>query len=138
MIGITKLSFKMGFLVVLLITLIFATACNNIETNEVIETNKEESKTRILGTGDQGILFMDGGTIPVAVTKEAMDQMTRSFTVKDEIGFNNLFLSGQAFWAKSGTKVLVIDSTFTTSKVRILEGDYYGQSGWVPYEWVRQ
>ncbi len=96
-----------------------------------------DTQTSSPNSGDQGRLYMDGGTIPVAITKDALDKMTRSFNVKDEIGFDNLFLSGQAFWTESGTKVLVIDMSFATRKIRILEGSQYGRSGWVPYEWVK-
>jgi hypothetical protein len=55
-------------------------------------------------------------------------------SARDKEGFIQLTLKGKVFWVPDLTSVRVIDSGFFKVKVRILEGDHYGQSGWVARE----
>ncbi len=75
-------------------------------------------------------------TVYLAVDKQSMDMWAKAGLAKDYIGMAQLEASGRIFPVPNGTKVLVIDSSFTLRKVRVLEGDAYGKSGWLPYEWV--
>jgi len=89
-----------------------------------------------LGTGEEGKLYTGTGIVGVAITEEALDELTKAAIAKDSIGYQNVFLEGKAFLVDDYTKILVIEIKFSKEKVRVLEGDYYGKSGWVPTEWV--
>lgn len=83
------------------------------------------------------ICVPDLDTAHLAVDEESMDLWTKACVAKDYIGMAQLEASGRVFPVPNGTKVLVIDSSFAIKKVRVLEGDAYGKSGWLPYEWVK-
>lgn len=55
----------------------------------------------------------------------------------DKDGKVLLLASGRVFAVKSGTKVLVIDQAMFKRKVRVLEGEQKGLSGWVAVEYVK-
>jgi len=76
-------------------------------------------------------------TVQLAVDKESSEMWIKACVAKDYIGMVELEASGRIFTVPSGTKVLVIDSSFAIRKVRVLEGDAFGKSGWLPYEWVK-
>ncbi len=97
-------------------------------------SNKQTSKF----TGDEGILYVEGlDKVGVATTKAALDELTKASVARDSIGYARVYQEGRAFQVKTNTKILVLENTFTTTKVRILEGEHYGKSGWVPYEWIK-
>ena len=89
--------------------------------------------------GENGILYLEGGkNVFVAVDKTSFDDYLNAALIEDNYGINELVMQGRLFYVPNGTRVKVIDSTFTTRKVRILEGEWEGASGWVPVEWVRK
>ncbi len=71
------------------------------------------------------------------IDEQALDEWTNACVAKDYIGMAQLEASGRVFTVPNGTKVLVIDSRFATRQVRVLEGDAFGKSGWLPYEWLK-
>lgn len=73
----------------------------------------------------------------LAIDEQAFDEWTKACVAEDYIGMAQLQASGKVFTVPNGTKVLVIDSSFASIEVRILEGDAIGRSGWIPYEWVK-
>lgn len=73
----------------------------------------------------------------LAVDKESFDLWTKASVAKDYIGMADMESSGKVYTVKNGTKILVIDSKFGARQVRTLEGDNYGKTGWLPYEWVK-
>lgn len=100
--------------------------------------SKEKSETSAIAIGQNGILTRNSGTAsPVSTTKDIMDKFFKAYRINDKYGTGELLLSGQVFLVNHGTKVLVIDSSLYTLKIRILEGEHIGKAGWVPYEYVR-
>ncbi|MFH1971791.1 MAG: hypothetical protein ABIJ05_05465 [Patescibacteria group bacterium] len=99
---------------------------------------KTSSSSKSVSVGEEGRLYLDSETseILVAIDKEALDDLTDASVARDTYGYQQVYYEGRAYWVASGTKVLVLDRTFATTKFRIVEGDYYGEIGWVPYEWV--
>jgi hypothetical protein len=78
----------------------------------------------------------------VASDKDADDAFTKAAVSDDKEGVAALILANRLWPVKGGTKVRVIDYggflNATKTQVRILEGGYYGRSGWVAAEWVVQ
>lgn len=86
-----------------------------------------------LATGQQGTAKSD--TL-AAVDDPSWDAMWKAITAKDQMGITELMLRGKVFMISQGTKVQAIDSSFTATKVRVLDGSHIGKAGWVPYEMV--
>ena len=63
----------------------------------------------------------------LAVDDEAWDAMTDGLLANDTIGLTSLLLSGDAFFLDEGTRVLVLDQGFFSTRVRALEGDNMGK-----------
>jgi hypothetical protein len=72
------------------------------------------------------------------VSREAFDAWTKSIVAKDARGGAELLFGGLVFTPQKGTKVLVIDTAFLIRKVRILEGEFKGQAGWVDSGHIRK
>ena len=76
-------------------------------------------------------------TVYLAIDKESFDMWTKACVAKDYIGMAQLEATGRVFAVPNGTKVLVINSSSAARKVRVLEGESFGMSGWLPYEWLK-
>jgi hypothetical protein len=105
--------------------------------------SNQKSKTVHIGEIGQLRLGSNGeAMVLVASNKDAFDVFTKAAVSHDEEGIAALILADQLWPIKGGTKVRVIDYggflNATKTQVRILEGGYYGRSGWVAAEWVVQ
>jgi len=89
-----------------------------------------------LKIGEEGRLVSDLDEITVAIDEKALDDFIDAAIAKDTIGYTQMLNSGQLFLVPKNTKVLVLDNKLFTTKIRILEGEHYGKSGWVPFEKV--
>ncbi|MCJ7481482.1 MAG: hypothetical protein MUO31_00800 [Thermodesulfovibrionales bacterium] len=88
-----------------------------------------------LGTGEMGRLVSEGGgTITLAIDKEALKEMIKTVLAKDRPGFNELYYAGKIFYVDSNTRVNVIDRAVGLSRVRILEGPQKDNAGWCDYK----
>lgn len=76
--------------------------------------------------------------VVVAVTKTDLDELTRLSVAGDNVGFAKVIADGRAFMVDKGTKAKVIDQGMYVRQVRIMAGDYYGESGWVPMEFCHK
>ncbi len=72
-----------------------------------------------------------GFTCMVAVDEDALSKMTDLEVVNDDVGLNLLEREGRIFVLDRGTRILVVDTRFTTVMVRALEGRNEGKTGWI-------
>jgi len=118
---------KKLLLLTLVIALFFLPACG---------TNSSSSQS--LEVGDKCIVASDDfDNIYLAVDKDAFDKWVSAVNANDEMGVQDLLYSGKLFYVPSGTKVLILDVSWGAHKVRILEGDKYGKTGWLPSEYLK-
>ena len=116
------------------------------ETEVVKNANKSDTNNadQLARVGEDGYLKYDATTdsnqvICLGSTKEEYEQVGKALYAKDYIGL--LEIPG-AFCVGNGTKVQVVDSSFTLRRVRIVETyrdvdqDKLLMSGWVPVELV--
>jgi hypothetical protein len=89
------------------------------------------------GVGDEVRLDHGGGDVLVAINKQAYKELVEAVAAKDKVGYNLMVAKGYAFFVPRGTRAKVIDMTIASRKVRIYEGEHYGRTGWIPYEWAR-
>lgn len=115
-------------LCVFVLILIFLSSVGSNISNEVPRVS----------VGEAGILRLPSSSddIIVSVSEVALERFIKASIANDRLGVAQMVLNGEGFLVQSGTKILVIDSTTFQRKVRILEGEHFGRSGWVPYEWV--
>lgn len=91
-----------------------------------------------ISVGEEGRLYSGAELVPVAVSREAFDAWTKARVANDTHGQGALLVAGLILTPQKGTKVLVIDSAFLIRKVRILEGEFEGQAGWVSSDYIRK
>ena len=89
-------------------------------------------------TGENGYLSIGSGQIAVAVTEGAFDELLKVVRARDMMGLAQLLSSGDAFAVPNNTRVLVIEQGLFKTRVRIVEGEAAGRSGWVPMEFVQK
>ena len=86
--------------------------------------------------GDTAYLKSSADPILVPITKDYFDRTMQLSVAGDTTGIAQMVLDGQVLPVKNGTTVKVIGEGFSSSEVRIMSGDYIGQSGFVPNEFV--
>lgn len=100
-------------------------------------------QARKVFVGDEGVLNYHDDVNDcsqksvVAVDEKSEDVVTKASVANDTYGIAELVMNNQAFLVPNCTKVQVIDQSFAIRKIRILEGDQIGKSGWVPMEFVK-
>ena len=70
-------------------------------------------------------------------TKDDHDSFVQAQVSGDKEGIVDLILKGRCFLVKKGEQVLVIDNSWTITKVRMRSGPEQGKAGWVYSEAVR-
>jgi hypothetical protein len=104
-------------------------------TSSKSTTSSSFSSPRI---GLEARLYVEGAqSVYIAIDEKAFDEFTDAGIAKDKIGIANLIMTGRIFSVDNNTKALVIDKTFTKTKVRVLEGKNIGMAGWVAHKFVK-
>jgi len=87
--------------------------------------------------GNDGTLNSGAEIVPVAISEAAYESFSKARYAKDEMGIQQLLITGNVFTVQANTKVKVIDQAMFIRKVRILNGISQGLSGWVPTEYIK-
>lgn len=131
-----KLKMATAIIFSFLIIIIIASSGEEDAPTQQVET------LSILTIGDDGILNnqeektnCEGNTI-LGTSKETYDEFSKAQVADDKLDYLQMLGDGKIFLIPNCTKVKVIDSSFTLKKVRILEGEHLGVSGWMPFEFV--
>lgn len=96
------------------------------------------SSVQVVPVGSDGRLVIgEGIPVDLGVDDDAFDALSEARVANDPAGRREVLLSGRGFTVPEGTRVRVIDNGFVKKRVRILEGQYAGEAGWVPFEWVK-
>ena len=129
---------KKVILVVIAIMLIVAVSgCSSSSTSN---TTVQPASTSI-NISDNVILDEGVSTakiVIVATTQANLDEIIKLSIAKDDLGIAKMIVDGQAFMVDRGTQARVIDEAYGVRQVRIMSGDYYGESGWVPMEFCKK
>ena len=122
-------------LFVVAIFLIFLGTCDfgDNKANNTKTSSKEQSSTRLAyEIGETVILpYTFLGT-----TKQNHNQLIDYSVAKYSEGIEDMLMAGQAFIVAENTKATVIGSSFLTLQVKILDGKYEGEIGWISAETV--
>ncbi len=104
----------------------------------VLQTEQEVAKPipSKVSVGEEGYVNVPSSKAIIATTESNYKEITKIYLANDTMGIGDFLLSGKGFSVPNGTKVLVVDMSTGVRKVRILEGDNIGKSGWIAYEWV--
>ncbi|MFC1656081.1 hypothetical protein ACFL3C_04370 [Patescibacteria group bacterium] len=132
----TKQMIITAIVIVIIVGYFVGQAGNKTSTNSNSYTSKSSTTVSI---GDEAKLVSSGsGAILVAIDQEAFDDLLDISVANDEMGLAELMLADRVFSVPTGIKVKVIDTDWFSKEVRILEGAYVGESGWVPMEFVQK
>lgn len=93
---------------------------------------------QIAVTGDVVVLTAEADTVLVAMSQKDLDRFRQLAFAKDDVGLLRLVREGKLISVKSGTVCRIIDGGFLTHEIRIMEGEFKDQSGFVPVEQVKK
>jgi len=106
-------------------------------------TPSSNTVTSVLDIGEEGILNNNSdkndtsGISILAIDEKAFDDFTQASIANDKYEFNKMINSGRLFTIPNGTAVKVIDiKSPGRTKIRVLEGKYVGESGWIAFEFI--
>lgn len=140
----TKTKKKTNPLVWLLGAIILVVIIGLRNKNEKLYNENHNSETTVettvqsLGIGETGILNQSGGTTTILnIDKDSFSEMIKVTQANDKEGFNEMAFAGKLIFATCPVKVLVIDKSSGLVRLRILEGEQKGLTGWCPYEYVK-
>lgn len=127
---------KASFVVVFVVIVSWVTI--SVLNNDSEEPSSAQSQVVYASVGEEGVLDPKSGDEEwlVAVDEEALDALTDASVARDSYGISELLMAHKLFAVPVNTRVKVIDTTATKTKIRVLEGDQMGKDGWVSYEFV--
>lgn len=98
----------------------------------------ETARGSALVTGAEVRLRIEGlDSIPVAVDEKGLDELINALSKKDGNAIDALTQAGRVINVARDTGVRVIQMTMGKARVRITEGEYIMQEGWVLERWLR-
>lgn len=88
--------------------------------------------------GDEVVLGFKGrGIVVLAVDDKSWDELIAAQNADDLVGIRKLAEAGRAVLVPGGSRAKVIDTGFTSFRVRILDGEAAEEAGWIQRELVR-
>ena len=130
-----------GCLIFLLLMIGFCIVSINQEPPPSGATSPTESRpsTPTVSIGDDVILrWADADTGGyLAVDDAAWNAMFEAMNAKDNIGLMQLIEAGRVYVVQSGTSARILDTGFTSYKVRLMDGTSAGVAGWTVREFVQ-
>lgn len=78
----------------------------------------------------------DADAVLTGIDRDSYDELFKDIAAHDLVGVQQLITAGKVLQVMKGTKVLVIDVSLASTRVRILDGEYSGKVVWVPFEMV--
>lgn len=123
-----------GLLILMLGFVTFCVMLLSIEKDKIAPriNRNSPSNSSSLSIGDIGYLQSSSGSLLVAFNKRDQEEIIRLATIQDSLGISKMILDGWVMLIDSGIQVRVIDKDLSYMKVRIMEGKFYGEAGWVP------
>lgn len=120
----------------LFVVVLFLLSGIEIINDKIINDNIDINSTDNLNIGSGVYIKVGLPTVYVGTTKEAHEKITKAVLAKDAVGVAQFLRNGDVIQLAEGTKVLVIDFALGLREVRVLEGDNFGKSAWLPKEWI--
>lgn len=94
-------------------------------------------KPRMVTIGDPCYAGVrDLGAVWAATSEAANESLVKAQMAGDQIGMTSLIVGGHVVRVERNTKCLVIDSSFATLQVRLLDGKHAAIAVWLPREFV--
>ena len=112
-----------------------------ITTNRIAQTKSKETHTTLrFAPGpppmNARLHNPSGVSTPVPVNESAFNELIECAKTKDQLGLVNMLMDGKLMDVPNYTRVLVVRLDFSKAKIRILEGEYTGMTGWIIPEWL--
>lgn len=104
---------------------------SNVRTNNTGETRSD------LRDGMEAHINTEAEAVIVATEKKYLDDFFNAKRLNDTYGIGELVMAGKIFDVKNCTKILILNKGVFTTKIRVLEGEKIGMSGWVDTERIK-
>lgn len=114
--------------------------CSGVASPNRSGTPTESGGTsKVTFAGDRAVLSnANGQIVTLAATRVTRDRLVTLATANDRFGVAEMLLDGTAWTVPNGTGCLVIESDYSVSEVRILDGIHAGRAGFVASEFVKK
>jgi len=119
------------------IGLIFVSYWTNSSDRSPPAPQNRTEKARI-AIGDSCVIDSGQGLTAVARHPADFEDWYKAIRARDDYGLKELIYSGRILAVKDQSTILIIDSTATLYKIRVLDGDKQGKAGWIPIEHARK
>lgn len=116
--------------IIIIISVIIHIFSGNAQTADL-------DKVALLEPGKQAIVDNGDKVVILGAEKVDYNKIIKEINAKDIIGFAQMVLQGRVLIVKRKTKVIIIDNEIAIIRIRVLEGEKVGQSGWLAYEFVK-
>ena len=99
--------------------------------------------TTSVDIGETGYITSGGGNVVVASDEQSEDDLTHSSVAKDDVGVDKMIESQRVYMVNGGTAAKLIGYGhgvlgFSVLHVRVVDGPYATQEGWIPMEWLKK
>lgn len=100
----------------------------------VAETERPAGK--LVNVGDDAVIEHAGAQGAFLANDKGWDALQEALRARDEVGVAGLMVARQVVYEKNGAIVKVLATSFTSYKVRIMQGDNLGWAGWIDREFL--
>lgn len=107
------------------------------EQNTVEAVNAKPNTTPSINNSGSPYLYNGTGNVAIAISESIMDEAVDAAISKNYQRFDELVYAGKLLPVKDGTMVDILDTGMARIKIRVSEGTFSGQTGWVQTEFVR-
>jgi len=112
---------------------------------DLFDSKKSESPSQTISNPNEtsqpkqntSYLYNGTGNVAVALSEGAMDKAVDAAIKKDYQKFDSLILSGELLPVKDDTKIQILSAGMARTKIRIEDGAYSGQIGYVQTEFIK-
>ncbi len=112
------------------------TSSSTTSAQPAVTQTEQTALSQKVSIGEEGYIKVPSPKTILANTKTDLDALTKIYLANDTQGIEEFLVGGQGFAVSNNTKVLVTDTAVGARRVRVLEGDQSGKSGWLPMEFV--
>lgn len=129
---------------VIILMILIASQSNSspksITTNPPASITPLVSTTSLVKSGDD-ITLTAGATakkVPIAKDEKTYEDFVHTISIKDEDGYYKMLFSPNMFLVDKDIKAKVLNTGMARYEIRVLEGEFKGESGWIPVDFVQE
>lgn len=125
------------YVAAMIIAAIVFGACRSRDQAGASGATQNAQPPTVLRVDAEAQLFVQGrDSLPVAADEKALDELIVALGSRDG-KLESLIASGRVFNVANNTRIRIMETGFTKTRIRVLEGDKTMQEGWVAERWIK-